>query len=114
MRDTILNGAEKTVVTNSRLMNNPLKNFIKGRKTETSISTEIEPDKLKEKTEILKRSAEENERILEKTGPKINLNGIGEKVSAEPHYWIKDPSTSNRSEAKYWKNTTGKQKEKDS
>lgn len=94
MRDTVLNGAEKTVVPNSTLMKNPLKNFTKGRKTQTAISTEIEPDKLSEKTEILKEAAEENERVLEKPGPEIVLKGIDEKVSAELHYWIKDPSTS--------------------
>ena len=75
-------------------MNNPMKNFTKGRKTKTSIQTEIEPDKLQEKAKLLEEAAEENQRVLEKPSAEIVFKELDEKMKAEPHYWIKDPATS--------------------
>lgn len=97
LRETIINGhaSEKTVIPNSMLMNNPLKNYTKGRKTKTSIETQIEPDKLEEKTRLLKQSAEENQKVLEKPSPEIVHRKLDDgKMNTELHYWVKDPETS--------------------
>lgn len=94
LRDTVMNGAEKTVVPNSTLMNNPLKNYTKGRRTKTNIKTEIETEKLEEKTELLKQSAIENSKVLEKPEPEIVFKELSEKMNVELNYWIKDPGTS--------------------
>lgn len=113
LRDTILDGAEKTVIPNSMLMNNPLKNYTKGRRTKTNIKTEIEPEKLEEKTELLKQSAIENSKVLEKPQPEIVFKELNEKMNVELNYWIKDPGTSKQIRSEVLETYNRKLKEKD-
>lgn len=95
LRDTIINGSEseKTVIPNSQLMNSPTKNFTKGRKTKTSISVELKPEKLEEVRETLLEAARSHEKALEKPEPEVSMKS-GEKFSAELHYWINNPGES--------------------
>jgi small-conductance mechanosensitive channel len=97
LRDTIINGqgSEKTVIPNSTLMNNPMKNYTRGRRTKTSIETKIDPKKLEEVSLLLREAAEENQKVLKKPGPETVYRKLEDgKMNTELHYWVKDPETS--------------------
>ncbi|MFB6100916.1 MAG: mechanosensitive ion channel family protein [Candidatus Nanohalobium sp.] len=99
LRETTVNGqgSEKTVIPNSTLMNTPTKNYTRGRKTKTSIETKIEQDKLDYKTSLLKESAEENQKVLERPGPEVVYRELEDgKMKAELHYWVKEPETAKK------------------
>jgi small-conductance mechanosensitive channel len=86
LRDTVINGSrsEKTVVSNSQLMNSPTRNFTKGSKTETSISVELKPDKKEDIQEILLEAARSHGKILEKPEPEVSIKS-DEGFSDELH-----------------------------
>lgn len=94
LRATILNGKnnEKQVVPNNILTANVVKNMTKGKRTKVAMEFDIPSDKLEAASEMLSKTAKENELVQEKPEPELNYTGVEDgKVATELSYWVKDP-----------------------
>ncbi len=91
LRATTLNGKndEKQIVPNNILTTNVVKNQTKGRRTRASISLKISSENLEKASELLVKSATEQEEVLNNPEPEVNYSGIEDgKIETKLIYWL--------------------------